>query len=391
MKKKEDGIFGRGVEIILGISVLLAFILPHTSTLFLLVNPLLCVILFFIKRDKHIARFCWFPVFAILIALLTNIAGDASQKALFAAVANILYLLSFPFVCGYRVKNIYLYSTFALIFLSQVSYMFQITPVVAFVDKYYPIVWNERGITHMIDTIDTTNYTSFRLGGIYRNPNQCAKYVSLLLAVFLINNKNKSVISQFWFLILCFFSVLLTGSRTGLVVVSLLIIIALYTSKTKNKWVIAFFVAVFIGFIIYGVFVGSTFRGFDIENGLDNSLGVKWRITMSYISTEPSVMKLLLGHLDMDLFETNTTYSLDCEYGYIIYCYGFLGVFALLTFYIQLFRKIDKDSRLYFCVLLWMLSSSIMMAYRSSFIFFLLLSTVYKNTTKCPESDIKSA
>ena len=373
----------------MGISVLVAFILPHTSTLFLLINPMLCVALYLIKKDKHIAGFCWFPVFAILIALLTNGGGEVSQKALFAAVANILYLLLFPQVCGYRIKNIYIYATFALIFLSQVGYMFQITPVVSLVDRYYPIAWNERGITHMIETINTSNYASFRLGGLYRNPNHCSKYVSFLLAVFLINNKNRSAISQSWFIFLCFFSVLLTGSRTGLVVVSLLIIFALSTNKTLSKWAIAGVVAVFIGFIIYGVFSGSSFRGFEIEEGFGNSMGLKYNVTMNYVLTEQSVLRLLFGHLDMDLFETTTSYSLDCEYGYIIYCYGFLGFVAFLTFYIRLFQKLGKDSRMYFLVLLWMLSSSIMMAYRTSFIFVLLLSSVYNNTIKYSKSNIR--
>lgn len=379
MKKRNVEVFGNGMEILLGVAIIFAFILPHTTTLLRLVNPILCVLLFFIKKNKSVVSFCWAPIIAIFISIILNISGEASSKSVFAAMAILIYLFSFPMVRNVKINNIYLYLAFGIVFLSQIGYLFNIAPVITLVDRYYPIAWNEKGIAHMINTIDTTNYSSFRLGGLYRNPNQCSKYVTLLLSVYLINNKNKTIIHQAWFISLCFFSVLLTGSRTGLAVASIMIMLALYDNKKMSKWILVVVVAIFIGVILKGVFSGSSFRGFEIEDGFSNSMGLKFKITMKYISEEQSVVKMLFGHLDSDLFETNTSYSLDCEYGYVIYCYGFVGFVAFLLFYIKMFRKLEKEKRMFFVVLLWMISSSIMMAYRTAFVFMLLLSTIYND------------
>lgn len=380
---KKKRIFGNGLEILLGISVLFAFILPHTSTLLLLVNPILCILLFLFKKDKRVATFCWMPMIAILLALLLNISGEASSKSVFAAIAIIIYLFTFPMVRAMELKNTYLYLTFGLIFLSQIGYIYQWTPIVNLVNRFYPVNWNEKGITHMMETINETNYISFRLGGLYRNPNQCAKYVTLLFSVFLIKNKDKSMIKQIWFVLLCFVSVLMTGSRTGFVVIGLLLIFAMAQNNKMKSWIRIVIAIVTFSYMVYLVVSGdSSYRGLAIEEGFTNSAGLKYKITMKYIAEEQSVIKMLFGHLDSDLFETNTTYSLDCEYGYVIYCYGFVGLIAFLLFYVRLFKQLEKRKRMFFIVLLWMITSSIFMAYRMAFAFMLLLSTIFSNNQK---------
>lgn len=377
MKRGNDNIFGNGEEILFGVIVLVSFVIPHTSTLLLLVNPLLCLLLFLKKKDKSIQLFGLIPVAAVLMSFLLNVSGEADSKSALTAVTIMLYIIAFPFVENVKLKNTYIYLCFGVIFLSQVCYMFHIGWAIQLIEKYYPMSWGERMITYANEHVTIRNFSLFRLGGLYHNPNQCAKYITLLMAIFLVNNKNKQISKQSLFLVLSFIGIMMTGSRTGFVVAATLMLMSYWTNGKMSKPIKILSIFAILVYVVYSIIQGSSSRSLDIVDGLDGSLFAKAKLVLYYLKTETSALALIFGHLDLQLFQSPFTYSLDCEYGYILYCYGFVGLISFAIYYFQLYKRIESSDRFFMFFLLWMLTSSVFMAYRTSFVFMLVCSSIY--------------
>lgn len=185
------------------------------------------------------------------------------------------------------------------------------------------------------------------------------------------------------FILISFYAVLLTGSRSGFVVASLIIIAYLFVDKRISlMWrllVVTIAVSLFIVLIWSG---SSVFRGFNVEDGFRGSASAKMDTFAYYVSSEKSVLRILLGYLDTSRFDisraTNSVMGIfDSDYGSIIFSYGFIGFFSILYYLFTLFKRMDRYGQLFFIVVLWMFSSSIIKSFRAIFIFMLLLSCVY--------------
>lgn len=382
-------IFGSRMEVFLGIAMILGFLIPHTSSALMLVNPILCVIFILLNRIDF-CRYGIVPIVAILFSMLLNMVEATSGKSIIMAIFIVMCIMSFPVAHEVKIKNTYIYLCFGAIFFSQVAYMFHIDFISSLIDTYYPISWEEDLITRTNESVSMSNYLEFRQGGLYRNPNQMARYVTFLLAIYLVNNTKSSIKKQAWFIALCFFSIVLTGSRSGFIISSIIIFLALFRNQrsSKNKRIIIT-LAVIVLILYY--FLSGVGRSTTIEEGLQDSLGAKFWLVMDYLSHESSVIYYLFGHLDHTLFTGSyeTNYSFDCEYGYVIYCFGFIGFFALIYYLYKLYKHVDKSQRLFFVVCLWMISSTIIMSYRAVFVFMLLLSTIYNRKVIVTDSSIQ--
>ena len=369
--------WGTPMERYLGVILLIAFLLPHSNTAMMLVNPLLCITLLLYKKGG-MSKFSIVPIVAILFSCGFGIAAGASMKAYLTAGTLIVYLLAFPFVSGVKIKNIYIYICFGIIFFSQICYIFHWSIITSLLDRLYPITWNAEGIENMAATVDAENYMNYRLGGLYRNPNHLSKYITFLLALFLVNNNNWRLRRQIPFILLCFFCSVLAGSRTGFAVTGVIIIFAIYQNRRTPRWVK--WSAPVIGIIAFAILLsvgGEEMRALQIGDGLKDSAGLKLELTLDYIINQANPLQLLFGNLDIGLFVSPYEYSLDCEYGYVIYCFGVLGLFAFIWFFIGAIRHVDKKKRYFFLTMLWMITSSIFMSYRAVFIFLLFFSTLY--------------
>ena len=384
MSRHKENIFGRRNEILLGLALIIGLLLPHSGVMSQIVNPIICV-LFFIQKRGEFDRNGIMPLVAVGISMLLNMVGAATGKSMLTALSIIMCIAAFPMVNNVRLKNIYFYLCFGVIFLSQVAYVFHIGFVISIVDTVWPITsWGEDFITRTNASVDISNFSEFRLGGLYRNPNHLAKYVTFLLAIYLVNNSHKSIRNQALFSVLCFISIILTGSRTGFVIGSLLILFGLFRNQGSSKTlrIVAAFSAV--GYLAYTFIQGTGGRGMHIEEGLQDSAGAKLLLVIDYLSQEINPIYLAFGHLDFSLFSPSfdVLYSFDCEYGYLIYCFGFFGLFAFIYYLVKIYKRVDKSDRIFFFVLLWMITSSIFMAYRAVFVFMLLLSTIYQQKLK---------
>lgn len=72
----------------------------------------------------------------------------------------------------------------------------------------------------------------------------------------------------------------------------------------------------------------------------------------------------------------------DCEYGELFYNYGILGTLIYIIFFINVFCKLQKRKRLIFIFFLWIVSSTIIFSYRTSFLTMLMLSKYYTYSLK---------
>lgn len=375
------------MEHLVGIGLLLAFLLPHTSTLFLMVNPLLCVALVFLSSGRKNINFYWVVLIPLALSLAFNIAGDIALKSLLSWVTIAMYFTLFPFVGPVKVRNSYLTICLIFIILSQLVYLLDIGFLTSFIDTYYPISENDMNFySHMRNNISYENMTNYRLGGLYRNPNQCARYLTFLLALYLVSNRQKPLRGQLMFPLAALSAVLITGSRTGLAVAALLLFFTIF--RKRDMPAMAKIVTI-LAVIFLGVYLASSelsdMRSLDFQRGFSGSFNLKWVTFYYYFISEESLLYMLFGHLDPEQFQNLMALGMeqfDTDYGNLIYCFGIVGFLSFFIYWINIGRKITKESRVYFFLLFWMLGSTLVMSYRGCFIFQLLLSIIYSNDLK---------
>lgn len=371
---------------LLGVGVVLVFIIPHSSSALMMVNPLLCLFYQLFKQNQVWNRKNLVVVIPILFTLLVNaLQPDVNAKGVLAAVVLIMYFFCFPIVGECKLPNVYLYIAFSLILFSQLIYILNISFFVNLLNRLYPISVDRFGIGHMQNNITVDNMFFFRSGGLYRNPNDCARALTMLLAAFMVLNYNEKTEKKLFFVIPYFFAILLTGSRTGFSISSIIIILFLFQNKgIPSIWkvlILFFAIIVFVLILING---SHQFRGFNVVQGFGNSASPKLDVFVYYLSSENSVFRLLFGYLDNSRFEAVGVFMnyFDSDYGNLVYCYGFVGLLSMFIYFLFLFKKMNSYGRVFFVVLLWMISNSIITAYRTGFIFMLLLSTVYYYSKK---------
>lgn len=382
-------VYDKRMSHLVGIGLVLGFLLPHTSTLFLLVNPLLCLFYLSFKQNRVYYKNNWMVVIPILLSLFINYPQGVDIKALYICVVIILYFFCFPMVVNVRVPNVYSYFILVFIFISQVAYAYDISFMEQILDTYYPISDEDLAGIYERNVVDSSNILDFRLGGLYHNSNQCARYITFLLAFFLVLNNEKPIRMLLPFIVIALYAVLLTGSRTGFVVASAVIIVYLFVDhKVSSMWRYVSVVLVVAGyaFLVFGA--TNVFRGFNIFD--TGSTDMKLNTFKYYISSENSVIRLLFGYLDISKFSTsrlvvNVMNFFDSDYGSIIFSYGFIGFFSIILYYFTLFKRMNGNGRIFFLLLIWMYSSTIIKSYRALFLFMLLLSCVY-NQHKIPVS-----
>ena len=371
-------------EHFVGISILLAFLLPHTSTFFQLVNPLLCI--FLVSRfwsSRKWQPFVLVTLFPIIISILLNFQ-NASVKSFQSTFTIFLYFACFPFVGECRVHNKYLYFCLAYILISQIVYLLGIPGLTAFFDRFYPITDEivQDKYNHIQNNIGYDTVLDYRLGGIFHNSNQCSKYLTMLMAFFLSVNHPKNVKNVILFILISYLGILLTGSRTGFVVGSLIAYFGFLRNNSLSGWVrYLVWAMVFLG--VYYIFQGHiSLRGLNVEEGLEGSANAKWMTFLYYLRSENSTLAYLFGHLDVSLFKGGNGDLLagfDSEYGSLIFRFGFIGFCGILLFYWHVAKHISKAKWFYFFILLWIITSTIVASFRAFFVFMLLTSIVYAN------------
>ncbi|MBO7493975.1 MAG: hypothetical protein J6T87_07525 [Bacteroidales bacterium] len=371
-----------------GIGLVLGFLLPHSSIALYLVNPLICVFYQLFKQNRVYYKWSWLVLVPILITLFINLPQGVETKSLLICFTLMLYFACFPIVGGVKIPNGYFYFILVFILLTQVAYAFNISFVERILDTFYPIMESDTEAIYNQRAVNASNIYDFRLGGLYHNGNDCSRFLTFLLAAYLILNSMKPFVKHIPFVAMSFYGVLLTGSRTGFVVASLFVVAYLFVDKrTSVTWKVIMMLVAVVGFAFLTLMGSNVFRGVNVVKGFSDSANYKMDTFGYYLSTENSAVRLLLGYLDSTRFDkseaiTHVMSKFDSDYGGIIFCYGFIGFASILLFFFTVFKRMRSEGRLFFVLLLWMYSSTIIQSYRAVFLFMLLLSVIYNNYNK---------
>ena len=340
-KKKE-----KYLSHLLGLTIVLSFVIPHTGTALMLVSPILCVILALVSRQKIDHTFSILVVITMVISLMYNLPQGISSKSITATFSFIILFYFFPLIGKVSLSNRYLYLTLILIFISQLAYILSVPWLTRLLNTYYPVSdESESFYNHVQSTINLGNMYDFRLGGLYRN-------------------------------------IFVTGSRTGFIVGSLVLFAYIFANKQINNIWRFFVVTISIIGFIYIVSNGSdNYRSLNLSSG---SAEVKFRVFEDYITHEQDGTRFIIGYTDAARFKPSTPMMsyFDSDYGNMLYCYGLLYIFALVLFFYKVFRDMDYSGRIYLIPLLWISTAAMLLSFRHSILYMLLLSYVYMTQRK---------
>ena len=361
------------------------------GTLFYILVP---IVTFFLAiryfSINNTTRIQYIIVLMIILSFIIYAISNSTimdNKALFRNIVLIELFILFPFAINVKIPNIYIYTSLIIIFISQISYMIGFSPLTSFFNNYYPYegdfyLYQSDYLQSQAHDMYLTN-RSLRLGGLFHNANQCAKYLSIILAVYISENFKTTLISKLPFLIIYSLAIIGTGSRTGFMISILILLYYLYLSLSNKqniiKYIYFFTIFYIITILLYSILnyeITSTYRFFDFKEGFDKSLFVKIGILSNYLYNNSSVLSLLLGNFNNDSLNN---IQFDSEWGELIYRYGISIIIAFIAFFTNIYKKINRKYRIFLLALLWIISSTLILSYRAGFVFLLLLSKYFSD------------
>src|SRR5690606_6912724 len=369
-------------------AVVLALLLPHTSLVGLIIAGSLPFILFLVNTKLHEITYNKYSlVFGGVILLrfvLNNIVGsEISVKSLQRLFTFITLFLLFPFVLYFKIYNGVLYFCLAYLLLSQLAYVFGIGFLVNFYNTFYPYtgdlqIYNSEFLLSGSGEADFV--LNRRYGGIYHNPNQLIRYISVLLLVFFIENRNRSQLYKVPFLILVILATSIAGSRTGFFFVIIVIGFSFFYQRPPIS-ILKSSVPLFMGLLglILVIYFLSQYemRVLEVSSGFNNSIGLKVEWFLTFFNQLSSPFNFLVGHFSTDNILVYGINILDSEWGELFYNFGLLGVFTLFMFYFDLFKTKDRNLRFLLLILIWGISSTIIFSFRMSIFYMIILSNYY--------------
>lgn len=372
----------------LSITWLLLLILPNNNLLYYFV-PLSFILLYkFNKRNKTKYSFLLRAmIISLVFTLLINYGRDyALTKDIFRLITLIIILASFAGLKGNVILKQYIVFAALFLIISQFAFALKITPVMDLIKSYYPLE-DEVNVYLRLENYSISNFGIQRLGGIYYNPNQYARYIEFVLIALLCEVKQfrKQEITILLFLIIV--SIAATGSRTSFLVLVAIALVYLYSNKLMTKKNVLLLSVVGIGVILY-LLVNTNFldlRIFKVNEGFDTSLNIKIKVLTDYLSANKNFLTLFFGNLSPMVLIIKYNIGIlgtDFDIGNIIVYYGFAFLFLLFLFIISIYRKMDSKYKIVFCILLWMFSSAIITNYRTAPLFFLMLGLYYSRSVK---------
>lgn len=297
-----------------------------------------------------------------------------------------LFFLLFPLKFKHNLDDRLILGATIVILITQVAYVLNLNPVIDIINTYYTSEGYFNSSEVVAGNTELEEVFNLRFGGIYRNSNQAGRMITLLFAIALLNlgkaEKRKWVILSS--LVLLFFGVLLTGSRTSFLVLILLSVyfVIYYLNINRTKVIIGGLFFVLPVFMLLGsgnrLFNYSEFSG----NTGQGSFLSKLNFLNQYIdqTSITSPTDLVFGKFNIDNFSYyygQRISKFDSEIGYLIHAVGFVGLFFIVTFYINIFTKSGNKTRFIMLLLFWMITSSVLTNFRFLVLFFIALSIYY--------------
>lgn len=235
------------------------------------------------------------------------------------------YRISFKFLYWMCIATLLLHTTI------QTLQWFEVEGVNDFIRDVYA---GGQDRTHLDLALGGRENSGFRSGSIYLNPNVYMVIPLSVLCVILQANQLKASRLNYAFILVALFSLLLTGSRTTLIVAVVLIAVYILRDKEASSgWKAGMLIALAAAILVLPQLLGD-FRVFEVESGIEGSATAKLSSLRGYL-TLANPLYFITGSLSSSVFM-----GIDAEWGYIFAYFGILG----LVWYIRFIRLMGRNA-----------------------------------------------
>ena len=235
------------------------------------------------------------------------------------------YRISFRFLYWMSIVTLLIHTTI------QTLQWFEVEGVYDFIRDVYA---GGQDQVHLDLTLGGLENSDFRSGSIYLNPNVYMVIPLSILCVVLQANQRKAGLLNYLFMLVALFSLLLTGSRTTLIVAVALIAIYILRNKEVSNAPKLGMIAIFVLVrFLLPQWLGD-FRVFDLAGGIENSVSIKFEGLLHYLSLANPIY-YITGSLS-----SSVLVPIDVEWGYI---YAYFGVVGLI-WYINFIRLMGRNA-----------------------------------------------
>lgn len=366
--------------------VWLLLLFTPVGALFYVLVPLSFVLLYNYGKATTTAADRWarWLIVSIFLSLLFNLSESyiSSDKIVLRDVTLAIILFASRNLRGGTILKPYIWFALIYVFLSQVTFVYDIPYLTSLYDRLYHIT----SFYYEQLSIDSRNYdvvdagVSLRLGGLYYNSNNCASFISLILALALCESRQFRRSEIALFCVLAFVAIMFTGSRTSILVYAAILLLYLYNTGNKRLLVVVLGVAMVLAAVSLEVL--QEFRMFKINEGMSNSFGVKMAIIGNYLR-QVGFVDFVFGAGGTEALVYNYHQSFvgtDCDLGDLLVSYGVLFYIFYVGFYIAVGRRLRREYLVVLLVLVWMFSNTIMFSYRMSAVWMMTLGVLYKKS-----------
>lgn len=371
---------------LLSITWLLLLILPNNNLLFFFVPISFILLLKFNNSSKYkLDVLIILMIVSLIITLFLNYGKSyAIIKDVFRVIALIIILTSFARLKGGVIIKQYIVIAALFLIISQFAFALKITPIMDLIKTYYPME-DEGNLYIRLENYSFSNFGIQRLGGIYYNPNQYARYIELVLIALLCEFRQFRRTELLIIFPLIVLSIAATGSRTSFLVFLFILLFFLYFNKLFTPKKIILLSVATLGVLSY-LIISTNFadlRMLKVSEGLDSSFNTKLNVLMDYFAENISILSLLFGNISGMVLIIKYNIGIlgtDFDIGNIIVYYGFVFLIILGIFLTKVYKKYSNKYKIIFPILLWMFSSAIITNYRTAPIFFLMLGLYYRRS-----------
>lgn len=352
---------------------------PLSNTM--IFGNLAILILLNLSSFKSQLLFKGFLVTFIFSPLIIGILTGVEVNQIIRFVALFLLFITYPFKVNFeRLHYLILGVVASYLFLMQIGCALQIPLFIDFRELNYPPEQNLWG-ANAVEGVEAFlgGLRDVRLPGIYYNPNimgQSFLILYVFLFVFIYENPNRALFFSLFFIF--FLSILFTGSRSTMASFLFINSFRILPILKKNpKLFLAFLFIPFFGILYYGVTLD--FRALDVTAGVfsgSESSSVKIITFLSYFSdlnfrSFLGMGGFLFGHLNWDR-------QFDADIGYLLSYFGLFGFMAILVYFMVLFILTKTKYRFVFGLFLISLGATLIMNFRFSILFFIILGITFK-------------
>ena len=365
--------------LIVHLCLFFAFFLPiYSWSQYLLV--LIPVLLYVMVSDKKLfVGWNYIVLLCLFLSLLFNSFWLIPEnfKSLYK-VFNLCVLLSlFPF---FKYNDVYIRRWFVvlmicLVIFTQLVWLLGFQPIIKLLDSIYPTT-----VSYGQIGIDLSLNIGGRYGGVFHNPNDCSRNITLLTAMYFVLSEREKRTDIVVLLLMCF-SIFLTGSRTGIMmfVASVSIYILNQESITKKKKIIILSAILSVLALIFIYAVGDNTRVKSLSFNVGKSERLYYIVEI-LTNTFNNPIEFAFGNFYQERLSVlgfGFSGGFDSDLGNIMYYYGLASFICLLIFIYSLYRKIGK--RFLYCLPphIIMASTGLFTSFYSAIMIFMLYSMCY--------------